>query len=32
MLDEYDENLMINEIQNAIILWKNPDQKSLLRK
>lgn len=32
MLDEYDENLMINEIQNAIKLWKNPDQKSLLRK
>ena len=23
---------IINEIQNAIKLWKNPDQKSLLRK
>lgn len=27
-----DDGKIINKIQNAIKLWKNPDQKSLLRK
>lgn len=32
ILDEYDENLMLNELKSAIKLWKNNYQKSLLIK